>query len=139
MTTLPEFPGCFVCGNQNPRGLKIPFSVENRGVRAVFTPDHTLAGYEGTVHGGIVCAMLDEAVIWAAYAALKRFGVTAELNIRFRKPLPVGTECIIRGRLLEDRGRIGVFESEITDAAGAVFAVATGKVVPMKGNFDELH
>lgn len=130
--TLPEFPGCFVCGRENPRGLHIPFEIEGRGVRAVFTPDRTLAGYSDTIHGGIVSSLIDEAMVWAAYAATKRFGVTAELNVRFRKPLHAGCECVIEGWMKEDRGRVWVLEAIVADEEGDPFAAGLGKVIPMK-------
>ncbi len=132
MSSLPEFPGCFVCGRKNERGLKLTFSVENGGVRAEFTPDATLAGYNDTVHGGIVSALLDEAIVWAAYVATGRFGVTAELNIRFLRPLIVGRPCIVSGRLFEDRKKLWKMEAEILDQGGVVVARAMGKVIPQK-------
>ena len=132
MSSLPEFPGCFVCGRKNERGLKLPFSVENRGVRAEFTPDVTLAGYDDTVHDGIVSALLDEAIVWAAYVATGRFGVTADLNIRFLRPLIVGRPCIVSGHFLEDRKRLWKVESKILDQGGSIVARAVGKVIPQK-------
>ena len=131
--TLPEFPDCFVCGKDNPRGLHVPFEIRGKGVRAVFTPDRTLAGYEETVHGGIISSLIDEAFIWAAYAATGRFGVTAELHVRFKKPLTAGSECVITGGMLEDRGRIWLVEARVEDPKGDPFASGTGKVVPIKG------
>jgi acyl-coenzyme A thioesterase PaaI-like protein len=59
---LPQFSHCFVCGSENQRGLKIKFCLCDEGVEAVFTPDVTHAGYENVVHGGILSALLDEAV-----------------------------------------------------------------------------
>jgi uncharacterized protein (TIGR00369 family) len=127
----PEFPNCFVCGKDNTRGLRVRFFIDGEGVKASFTPDETLVGYEDTVHGGIISALLDEAIIWAVYAATKRFGVTAEINVRFRKPLPVQEECIVLGRMLEDRGRLWIAEGEILDEEGNLYAGARGKVVPV--------
>jgi uncharacterized protein (TIGR00369 family) len=130
ISEFPGFPNCFVCGKDNPRGLRISFSVEEDGVRASFSPDRTLVGYEDVIHGGVISALLDEAIIWAAYAATKRFGVTAELNIRFHKPLTVQEEYIVRGRLIENRGKLLIVESVITDEEGNPYARATGKLVP---------
>ena len=132
--TLPKFPHCFACGKENPRGLKIPFEVYDQGVRAVFTPDQTLAGYDDTIHGGIISTLIDEAIVWAAYAATERFGVTAELNVRFLKPLPIGEPCIIFGRFMEDRRRIWMVESEIAVQGDVIIARAKGKVIPRKKN-----
>lgn len=130
ISVFPGFPNCFVCGKDNPRGLRISFLVEEDGVTASFFPDKTLVGYEDIIHGGIICALLDEAIIWAAYAATKRFGVTAELNIRFHKPLTVQEEYILKGRMIEDRGKLWIVESVITDKEGNTFARALGKLVP---------
>lgn len=131
ISDFPEFPKCFVCGKDNTRGLRIRFFIDGEGVKASFTPDETLVGYENTVHGGIISALLDEAIIWAVYAATKRFGVTAEINVRFRKPLPIQEECIVLGRMLEDRGRLWIAEGKIFDEEGNLCARARGKVVPL--------
>ena len=130
ISEFPGFPNCFVCGKDNPRGLRISFSVEEDGVRASFSPDKTLVGFEDIIHGGVISALLDEAIIWAAYAATRRFGVTAELNIRFHKPLTVQEEYILKGRMVEDRGKLWIVESVITDEEGNQYAGATGKLVP---------
>ena len=129
-SALPEFPTCFVCGKKNLRGLRIPFFIHEKGVRATFVPDETLVGYENAIHGGIISALLDEAIIWASYAFTKRFGVTAELNVRFLKPLHIGEECTIIGKMIEDRRRLWIVEAKIMDAEGALVAQAMGKVIP---------
>ena len=82
-STLPGFPHCFVCGAENPRGLRIPFAAKGDGVEAEYTAESEHVGYEDVVHGGIISALLDEAIIWAVYVSTGRFGVTAELCIRF--------------------------------------------------------
>lgn len=130
-STLPEFPTCFVCGKQNPRGLRIPFTIHEESVRATFVPDETLVGYEDAIHGGIISALLDEAIIWASYASTNRFGVTAELHVRFLKPLHVNEACRIVGKMLENKGRIWIVEGRIMDLRGDLIAKARGKVIPI--------
>ena len=129
---LPGFPNCFVCGKNNPRGLKLNFSIHEDGVKASFIPDETLVGYENTVHGGIISALLDEAIIWACYTATKRFGATAELNVRFNKPLHVKETCMVEGRMIENKGKLWIVEGKIVDIHGNLFAKATGKVIPIR-------
>lgn len=97
---------------------------------ASFVPDETLAGYEEAVHGGIISALLDEALVWASYVATGRFGVTAELNVRFRRPLGVQQRCTVEAKLLENRGKLWVVEGRMVDDGGNVIAEAVGKVVP---------
>ena len=68
--------------------------------------------------------LLDETMAHACISS-KLIGVTAELTVRFKKPLPVNTEIIVRGTMTEVKGRIALTSGEIKDAAGTVYA--TGK------------
>ncbi len=128
--TFPLFPHCYVCGHENPQGLHAVFSPgELEMVKADFTPKPVHRGYEEIVHGGIIGALLDEALIWACYYRNNIFGVTAEITIRYLTPLLIGTPCQVSGRCLKAGGRISLAESWIRDASGTVYAKATGKVV----------
>ena len=129
--TLPRFHGCFVCGPDNPLGLNLGFVGTDAGVEATWTPADHHIGYAQTVHGGLISAVLDEAVIWAAYHATGRFGVTAELVVRFRRPLMAGRPFGIMARMVQTRGRLWTAEGEIQDEAGAVLASATAKIHPL--------
>jgi len=130
-STLPEFPNCFVCGQKNPRGLKVQFNLEGKEARACFVPDETLAGYKNRVHGGIISALLDEALIWASFASTRQFGMTAELTVRFKKPLLSGTSCKITGYLTDHTKRVWSAEAKIEDQNGNMLAKAQGKIIPM--------
>ena len=61
-------------------------------------------GGPGIVHGGLVAGALDEAVgllaTWYAFPA-----VTARIFVRYRRPVPINTELLIRAWLDEARGR----------------------------------
>ncbi|MCD6117712.1 PaaI family thioesterase [bacterium] len=129
---LPEFPGCFVCGRDNPGGLKLRFYSDGSTVRAEFIPSAVFSGYGNIVHGGIVSAVLDEAIVWAAYVSGKRFGVTAEINVRFLKPVTIEKMCIVSGRVTESKKRICICEASLTDKDGTVFAKASGRILLMK-------
>ena len=64
----PSSRGCFVCGRENPMGLAARWTnhPECGEVRAtVEIPEH-FNGYPGTVHGGILSALLDEAAVRTA-------------------------------------------------------------------------
>ena len=69
-------------------------------------------------------------MIWAAYVATSRFGVTAELKVRFRRPLRIHQQCTVEGKLLEDKGKLWVVEARMVDDGGNVIAEAVGKVIP---------
>jgi len=53
---------CFLCGRQNPIGLKLDFYEDHEAnqVRVEITVPEVFQGYPGVVHGGIVAALLDE-------------------------------------------------------------------------------
>jgi acyl-coenzyme A thioesterase PaaI-like protein len=128
---LPASKSCFVCGKENNKGLKTRWSVFKNTVRSTFIPDIWFAGYDDIVHGGILSAVLDEAIIWASYAVMGRFGITAEISIRFVKQLKVGHNCFIEGWFIEDKGRIWVAGSQIINNNEEIIAKASGKVIPL--------
>jgi uncharacterized protein (TIGR00369 family) len=89
---------CFACGPENPIGLRLHFQPEGDGVRAETTLAAEFQGWQSVAHGGIAMALLDEAMAHAAGAAGHR-GVTASINVRFRKPVPIGAVIAITGRV----------------------------------------
>ena len=134
---LPFYPQCFVCGSENPKGLKCRFSVEGEKVKSGFMTESWMAGYEGVVHGGIIGSVLDEALVWAAYAKTGRFGATAEIQIRFLNPLIIGVFCLVEGSMLEDKGKIWLVESRLIQDGSPIIAKASGKIIPLSEKLQE--
>jgi uncharacterized protein (TIGR00369 family) len=99
--------GCFVCGLENQSGLKATFTTDQENHRSScrLTLDERFQGWENVVHGGVIAALLDEACIYAGLG-LGRQLVTAELAVRFRKPLPVGQEVVVTGEVVEIRRKV---------------------------------
>lgn len=128
---LPYTKDCFVCGANNPHGLRLRFHRVGDEVHADFAPLPHHAGFRGIVHGGIISTALDEAMFWAAASTTKRFCVAAELNVRFLKKTSVGQKLHIVARLVADRGRLWESSAELRDAHGTVYARAVCKQVPM--------
>jgi len=121
---------CFVCGSANPHGLKLTFSYDEKNEemvsRAVF-PKH-FQGWEGVLHGGLISTVMDEIMIKAAHH--KGFKcVTAELNIRFKKPALLKKEFIIKGKVTEIDRRLIRTEGKIIDSDNITIATASGKFV----------
>lgn len=131
-TSLPFYPDCFICGPDNPRGLHCRFFRDGEFVRSDFKTECWMAGYAGVVHGGVIGAVLDEAIVWAAYEKTGLFGVTAEILIRFLIPLPVGVLAKVEGRMIENKGKIWVAEGRLLLVDGSVVAKATGKLIPLR-------
>ena len=97
-------------------------------VEATYTVKDQYQGYPGVVHGGIIAAMMDEVMGRVFMGGGKtRFMVTAELKIRYRKPVPVGKPLTLRGRAISDNGKIGRAEGEILDAEGKL--LVQGEIV----------
>lgn len=129
---LPKFPNCYVCGQENERGLRTRWKIEDGFVSSELETECWMAGYEDVVHGGITSSMLDEAVIWAAYEATGQFCVTAELQVRFLKPVRIHQIYRIEGRLIHQTGRMHTVEAILMDASQQIMAKATAKVMPVK-------
>ena len=120
---------CFVCGEKNPAGLKLRIQTDaERGESSVdVTFPEYLQGWAKVVHGGLLAMVLDEAMIYAAKAKGLKC-VTGEMTVRFVKPAATGVAYSLRGRFVEDKGRIVIAESELRDSDGLEVARATGKL-----------
>jgi len=121
---------CFVCGSRNPYGLKLNFQHdEGTGEiisKAVF-PKH-FQGWENVLHGGLISTVLDETMVkTVAHLGLKC--VTAELNIRFKKPAMLDKEFTVKAKITENRKRLISAQSSIVDSDNVTVASATGKFV----------
>jgi uncharacterized protein (TIGR00369 family) len=86
---------CFVCGRQNPIGLKLDFFEDHKSgqIKVEFTLPDAYQGYPGVVHGGIVSTILDEVSGRAVMMAEgdDRFLATLRITVRFRQPTPTET------------------------------------------------
>lgn len=109
---------CFVCGQDNPAGLRIPFRLQPDGViSADWIPATSLEGFRGIVHGGVVSTVLDEAMS-KAIAAAGPEALTAELRIRFRLPVQSGSCFTIRGWIVRQTKRLIETEASLTGPGG---------------------
>jgi acyl-coenzyme A thioesterase PaaI-like protein len=129
--------GCFGCGSENPIGLRLRFSSEGDGVTACFVPGVDHQGFDGVVHGGIICTVLDEAMAWAT-ASAGLWAMTGEIRTRFRRPLQAGDETIVRGRITSQRGRVIYTAAELRLVDGTTIAAATGKFIRVSSEQERL-
>jgi len=129
---LPHSTGCFLCGEENLAGVRARFFVEGNEVRGRVTLPRHMNGYKNVAHGGVLAALLDETMGWAAtvFGKAHPMFVTAELTVRYLSPVPVGEEIQVRSRLVEDAGRLAFCEGEIVHA-GEERVRARGKFAPM--------
>jgi acyl-coenzyme A thioesterase PaaI-like protein len=132
MEKQPSSKMCFVCGRENPIGLHMHFYTHADGcVYADYIPRAEHQSYPGVMHGGLLTTMLDELIGRTAIAS-DLWCMTAKLEIRFRKPVPIGEPLKLKGeitkktsRLLEGRGEI-----RLKDGTLAVEAIGTYLKIP---------
>ncbi len=133
MEKQPSSKYCFVCGRQNPFGLKLDFYFDGHGmVTANITIPEQFAGYPGVVHGGIISAILDEGAGRAHMFDPNHFMMTAKLTIRYRKPVPTNIPLTLRGVAGERRGKVAESHGEILNEAGEILAEADGTFVDIQ-------
>jgi hypothetical protein len=104
-STRTDANGCFVCGPDNPRGLQLTFSLADGRCTGEFTSLVEHAGFDGVTHGGIVFAVLDDAMAnWFFLQGAR--GFTAKSEIRYRLAMPIGATASIQCELLKRKGRL---------------------------------
>ena len=124
---------CLVCGLKNPFGLKASFyELDNEEVLAIFTPSEEHQSYPGRLHGGIATAILDE-TIGRAIMLYHRdlWGVTIDMTVRFRQPVPLDEELRVVGRITKDTRRIFEGSGEILLSDGRVAVEGHGRYIKL--------
>lgn len=124
---------CLVCGLQNDSGLHAAFyELDNGELLATFTPGEQHQSYPGRLHGGISSTMLDETIGRALMITQPdQFGVTVEISVRFKKPVPLAEELRVLARITSDSKRFYEGTGEIILADGTVAVEAHGKYLKM--------
>ncbi len=120
---------CFACGFDNPNGLKLSIKECNGGVKAHIELPLWTQGYHNTVHGGIICTILDEMTVWAAYLKDNLKCVTGELNVRIRTPMQVNETYTARARVVRVKHQLIIADAEIVDKSSKLIARAQAKLI----------
>ena len=120
---------CMVCGQENTAGLHARFfELDSGELAGVFLPREEHQGYPGRLHGGLASTILDETIGRAINVTdPSAWGVTVELTVRYRKPVPLDGEIHAIGRITKDSGRLFEGTGEIRLVDGTVAVEATGK------------
>jgi uncharacterized protein (TIGR00369 family) len=139
---LPQLTNkCFGCGQENPIGLKLRFRREGNKVdktlrvETEFIPTEPYQGYPGYLHGGIVFALLDEAMGWAMYS-LGVLAITARAEVRFKRPALIGEPLLITATVIERRKKLHTTKATITRRDGTVVAEGTASMMVGKESED---
>ena len=118
-----HFANCFGCGQYNTAGLKLDFRPDGETTRAEFVPGQAHQGWPNFVHGGLLCAILDEAIGYAAlYQDIK--GVTSKLEVRIRRLVPIGEPLLIAATITKRTRKLINAKATISFANGTAVAEA---------------
>jgi uncharacterized protein (TIGR00369 family) len=132
--------GCVVCGDKNEFSMGTRFfNMENDEVVAVFHPETIHQGYPERLHGGMAAAILDETIGRAiCINDPETWGVTVELELKYRKPVPTGTELRAVGRLTKNSRKLFEGTGELLLSDGTVAVEGKGKYfkIPVKDMVD---
>ena len=116
---------CFACGELNAHGMQLTLHTSPDGAWTELRVDAGFQGWEAVAHGGIVCTILDEVMAWAVIGR-GTWGVTARLNVAFRKPIRTGRQIRAEGWVVQEDRRAVRAEGRIVDAATGA-TLATGE------------
>ena len=124
---------CFGCGKDNPEGLRLRFRHDETSGKFVahFRLARRFTGPPRHAHGGIIAAILDEAMSKPS----KPLGImapTTELAVTYIRPVPLNQKLTAYGWELTSSGREHFRAAEIRNAAGELLSSG-------KGKFLEIH
>ncbi len=117
---------CIVCGMGNHSSLKTQtYELENGLVVGITKGENHHQSYPHRMHGGVITALLDEVIGRAInIAEPETFGITASLQIKFRKPVPLDEQIKIVGKVVKNTSLLFQAEGFIESEAGEILAMA---------------
>lgn len=128
---------CFICGLGNDLGLKASFfETEDGQLIGICIPKSEHQSYPNRLHGGVSAALLDEAMGRAISIGQNEniWGVTVDMALKYRKPVPYGEEIKVIARITNDRGRLFEASAEIVLPNGDIAVSATGLYMRQTAN-----
>ena len=137
---------CYGCGKLNEHGHQIKTVWDGEETVTRFTPLPYHTAVPGFVYGGLIASLIDCHSTGSAAAALARAQgielgapgtprcVTGSLHVDYLKPTPLGPELVLRGRIVQVKGRKVVVATEVS-ANGVVTARGEVVALQMPDNF----
>lgn len=124
---------CIVCGKNSDASIKAEFyDVENGLVVCVFNPKDKHQSYRNRMHGGLITAILDETIGRAIqYGDKDVWGVTMEISVKFRKPVPLNSDLICVAKIDKESSLGFLGSGFIEDKRGNLLATATAKYMKL--------
>lgn len=135
---MPWTKSCFVCGESNPRGLRLKSHLADGRVMLEYTTRESDLGWKHTIHGGLTMTLLDEVMTWAAMIASAKPCVAAEVSVRLVAPVEPGEKLTVVSPVPERARKVIQTNAEVRNSAGEIVARASGKYLPMREHQFEL-
>jgi acyl-coenzyme A thioesterase PaaI-like protein len=128
----PNSRHCFICGLENPVGLKLRiYQTEPGVIETTYTAPEHFQGYPGVLHGGIVAALLDEISGRAHMGdpSEPRFMFSGKIEVKYRNNVPIGKPLKIIGKAGKTRRKMAEGWAGIYDEEGTLLAEATNLLI----------
>lgn len=105
----------------------VQFDPRSRSIIVAYEAKPAFANAMGKVQGGIIAAMLDDAMGPALIATLPpgQAAPTLEMKVSFLEPVPIDGRLFGHGRVLKAGRTIAFLASDLRDEEGRVLATAT--------------
>ena len=112
-----------------PEATKVAFEdAENNGLAlswedgddivSFWNPSKHYQGWVDTMHGGILSTLIDETCGWVVTRKAQTCGFTANLNVRFRKPISSNdTKLTIRAHIVKQVRNLLTMHAQVTNSA----------------------
>jgi len=121
---------CFVCGQDNPYGMRLKFILDEQRQTFVchFRLSNRYTGPPGHCHGGIIASILDDAM-GKVNKLHQVVALTREMTVEYLKPVPLNKPLRVEGREIKVRGRTHVNSAEILNDKNEVLARSRGAFI----------
>jgi uncharacterized protein (TIGR00369 family) len=127
-------PHCVVCGSDNLAGLRLNFvTLPDGSVQADFACRRLFEGYPNTLHGGVICSLLDGAMTNCLFAQ-GRTAVTAKMNVRFKRPVVTERAATVRAWVTASCHSLYYVAADLRQD-GEVMTTATATFMEQAGHY----
>ena len=130
---------CFVCGRDNPRGLriKVKYFPDEMAAETQLALPREYQGWADVIHGGILSTLLDEMMAHSVWHFAGP-GVTLSMEVRFHHPLKPDEAIRVRGVLSPGNSSRRTAEAQITrESDNRMIATAKSRFLLMEGSGEE--
>ncbi|MBC8423564.1 PaaI family thioesterase [bacterium] len=129
---FPATSSRFVSEDETGRRLSVRFFRRDDGtVRVKVLCGPEASGPPGHAHGGCMAALLDEAMGAAAWMSGHPV-LAAELNVTFKRMMPLETPCVVEAEVVAVENRKVRARSVLRDPAGeVVYCTATALLIEL--------